>query len=188
MIRALTACLAAIVLSLAGCTTEQAETDRGFRSDTIAATADITAIDTSTREIILTTEDGRRIGVAAGPEVRNFDQLEVGDAVRITYTEAVAVEMASEADQGEPTKTVAGGRAVEGAKPGLTVGALSEQVVEFIVFDENSNLVAYVDARGTTQTAVVRPEMQDFAKARKQGDLVKVTIERALAVSIVPVS
>ena len=159
----------AFAVFLAACAMEPAGTDTGFRTETSVATAEIKSIDPATREIGLTTDEGEDIVIPASPEVRNFDQLEVGDTVRVTFTEAVAVKLAAESDRGEQSTSVATGRAVSGEKPGLTIGSVSEQVVEFVSFDEGSGDALFIDADGKAQMVSVPPEMRDFAKSRKKG-------------------
>lgn len=176
----------ALAALIAACTAETPNTDTGFRTETNVATAEIKSIDPDTREIGLTTEEGEDIVIPASPEVRNFDQLEVGDTVRVTFTEAVAVKLAAEADRGEQSKTVAAGRAVSGEKPGLTIGSVSEEVVEFVSFDEGTGDALFIDANGKARMVAVPPEMRDFAKSREKGDLIAASIERAFAIAIVP--
>lgn len=176
----------AIAALLAACASEPPTTDAAYCCDSRVATANITSIDASTREIGLTTEEGDDIVVPASPEVRNFDQLEVGDKVNITLTEAVAVKMASEAERGEQFSSVAAGRAVTGEKPGLSVGSLTEQVVEFISYDDATGTASFINADGVVQSVSVRPELREFAKARTKGELIAAAIERSFAISVVP--
>ena len=176
----------ALAALLAACAAEPEQKDAAYCCDTRSASAEITSIDDTTREIGLLTEDGEEITVPASDQVRNFDQLEVGDKVNFTLTEAVAVQMASEDERGQQFTSVATGRAVPGEKPGLAVGSLTEQVVEFISYDGATGTAMFINADGITQTVTVRPELREFAKARKKGDLIGATIERSFAISVVP--
>ena len=62
-------------------------------AQTIRTTATITAIDPATRAVTLKGENGREVGVTAGPEVANFAQMKVGDQVSVTYVEALMLEL-----------------------------------------------------------------------------------------------
>ena len=50
-------------------------------SRTVKLTATITAIDKATRDVTLKGPQGNDVTVTASPEVKNFDQLKVGDQV-----------------------------------------------------------------------------------------------------------
>ena len=61
-------------------------------------TATIKAIDSTKRLVTLTFEDGTVDTVAAGPEVRRFDELKVGDKVTFRYQESVLVQVRKPGD------------------------------------------------------------------------------------------
>ena len=54
-------------------------------AQTVEASATITAIDKATRGITLKSPQGDEMQGTAVPEVKNFDQLKVGDVVRVGY-------------------------------------------------------------------------------------------------------
>jgi hypothetical protein len=56
-------------------------------AQTIDVTATITAVDAASRAVRLKGPDGKEVSVIAGPEVKNFDQLQA------TYTEAAAISV-----------------------------------------------------------------------------------------------
>ena len=62
-------------------------------AQTVKVTATITAIDKATRDVTLKGPQGNEITVTAGPEVKNFDSLKVGDQVDIQYFEALTLEL-----------------------------------------------------------------------------------------------
>src|SRR5690242_10157244 len=61
-------------------------------SRTTTATATVTAVDASTRMVTVKGQDGAPITFQASDQVRNFDQIRVGDLVRVEYTESIAVD------------------------------------------------------------------------------------------------
>jgi len=61
--------------------------------ETVKATATITALDKATRDVTLKGPQGNQMTVTAGPEVKNFDQLKVGDQVDLQYIEAMTLEL-----------------------------------------------------------------------------------------------
>src|SRR4029434_96453 len=59
----------------------------------VDVTATISGIDAAKREITLKGPDGKEVTMVAGPEVKNFSQLKVGDKVDIQYVEALVLEL-----------------------------------------------------------------------------------------------
>ena len=51
------------------------------------------AIDPATRGLTLRGIDGKDVEVTAGPEVRNYDKLKVGDKVDMSYIERLDLEL-----------------------------------------------------------------------------------------------
>ena len=84
--------------------------------DTFTARAKISAIDAPRRKLTLTSRDGTEATVKAGPEVRNFDQLQVGDRVKVTIGEEVAVAFRKGGGAPGPDRSVALIAAPKGAK------------------------------------------------------------------------
>src|SRR5947207_5921272 len=61
--------------------------------ETMKVTATITAIDKATRDVTLKGPQGNEITVTAGPDVKKFDSLKVGDQVDVQYVEALTLEL-----------------------------------------------------------------------------------------------
>ena len=59
----------------------------------VDVTATISALDAAKREITLKGPDGKETTMVAGPEVKNYSQLKVGDKVDIQYVEALVLEL-----------------------------------------------------------------------------------------------
>src|ERR1035441_1447298 len=66
----------------------------GVVVQTYKETATVTDIDAADRKVTLVTPDGKKDTVKCGPDVVNFDQIHVGDQLKITVTEQLAVAMA----------------------------------------------------------------------------------------------
>src|SRR5947207_15192977 len=59
-------------------------------------TATVEAVDKSERTVTVKGDDGTRSTLDVPREVRNFDQIEVGDRVRATYIDAVVMARSEE--------------------------------------------------------------------------------------------
>ncbi|MCL5776925.1 hypothetical protein M1105_08000 [Limibaculum sp. FT325] len=154
------------------------------RESLITRRAVVETVDVEGRQVLLRGESGRMLSITAGPDVRNLAQLESGDVVKLQYYEAVAVKMADPSNPGDPTAVAVVERAPEGERPGGAVGKAVNLVVDFISYDPASSVATFSLPDGTVETAVVKPEMREFAAARKSGDRIDLTITRALAISI----
>ena len=58
---------------------------------TTKISATVTAIDKAQRKVTLKGPEGNSTVLAVGPDVRNFDQVKVGDHIQAVYTEAMAL-------------------------------------------------------------------------------------------------
>ena len=66
---------------------------KAVATSTTTASAVIVAIDATNRIVTLKTASGKTVEVVAGPEVKNFDQLKVGQKVKAGYSEALSLEL-----------------------------------------------------------------------------------------------
>ena len=182
--------LALGLLAVAGCQQghDGADVQGAAALDTVEATAVVTDIDPENRQVGLETDDGRQLTIIAGPEVRNFDQIDVGDTVKAVYTRAVAAFLAEAGDDAAGADVaVAGVRAEEGAKPAAAVGQEVRTVVEFLSFDASNNVVTFVPSDGFVRSVVVRKsEMQAFAKTLQPGDKVEIAFAEAVGIGVLP--
>jgi hypothetical protein len=160
-----------------------------YAESTVEATATITGVDPGTRMISFRTEDGEEFSVEAGPEVRNFEQIEPGDEVSVVYYQAVAAEVTDAPAGAIPTEpTIVGSsRAPLGEKPSGKVGMLYSAVVTVESVNTDSNTVKFTGPNGQVrELKVMRPEMQAFIADLEPGDRVQVTYGGSLAVAVTP--
>jgi len=157
-------------------------------SDSVEATATVVAVDTATRMVRLRGADGRSWAVLAGPDVRNFGQVKVGDLVKVRYTEAVAAEVVKPGTGVTSTAaTTALQRAEVGAQPGATGTVSLKGVVKVAALDTVNHTVDVSASDGTVRRIrVVDPKAQEFIRGLRVGDEVQLTFSEALAVSVEP--
>src|SRR5262249_48781075 len=75
---------------------------------TVKVTAQVVAIDKVTRTVTLKGPQGNTVEVVAGDEVKNFDQIKVGDMLVVAYAQALSLEL-------QKAKTGAGGITTQSA-------------------------------------------------------------------------
>lgn len=158
--------------------------ETAVRERTVEVTATVEAVNRDTREVMLRTANDRYVTATLGPDVRNFDRIETGDAVRVVFAESVVAEMAAVDASDEPTGTAVVARAPEGARPGALVGSEVTTVVTFQDLDPATGRVAFTTPDGLTHSLVLEPEMRDFARGLEPGDRVQVTYTEAVAVAV----
>jgi Cu/Ag efflux protein CusF len=149
---------------------------------TATVTATIKAIDSTNRLVTLTFEDGTVDTVTAGPEVRRFSELKVGDKVTFRYRESAVVQLRKPGDATPASSTTQGITRSAGAKPG---GTMAQQVtakvtVEAIDAAVPSITVKTDDGRHMTYHVEDKKNLEGV----KAGDRLDITLTRALMVSV----
>jgi len=153
-------------------------------TQTVDVSATITAIDKSSRTITLKGPKGDELKIEAGPEVKNFDQLKVGDVVDIRYRETLALELKKGGGM-KVEKTEKAGAV--GAKPGATpAGVVGRQVTvvgDVIKVDAATQTVTVKGPQRTVGLKVHDPEQ---FKLIAVGDQIQATYTEALALAVTP--
>ncbi len=151
---------------------------------TVKITATITAIDKATRDITLKGPHGNEVTITAGPQVKNFDQLKVGDQVNMQYVEALTLELKKGGGLVVARTEQAG---AVGAKPGQQpAGAVGRQVtIVANVVDVNA-ATQTVTLKGPQRTVELEiPDPEQFKRIAK-GDQVEATYTQAVAIAVEP--
>lgn len=153
-------------------------------AETVRATATITAIDKTTRDITLKGPQGNLLTVTAGPEVKNFDKLKVGDPVDLQYVEALTLELKKGGGMvvGR-TDTAGAAGAKAGATPAGIVGRQVTIVADVIATDPAKQTVTL---KGPQHTVTLRIADAEQFKRVAKGDQVEAKFTQALAVSVEP--
>lgn len=158
------------------------------------ATATVESVDQESRSLVLRNSAGDRMLVVAGPEVRNFEQIEVGDRVAATYQEAILAEVlpkGSQVDKGDkgdtPRSSVAKSRAEPGERPAGAVSASVSTDVVIESVDQSFDTVTFRRPDGIVRTVAVNdPKATQFIQSLKPGDEVRVTYTEAMAIAVTP--
>ncbi|HEX3141670.1 MAG TPA: hypothetical protein VHQ87_16560 [Rhizobacter sp.] len=150
----------------------------------VKVTATVEAIDQKTREVKLKSSNGKVMQLTAGPEVRNLDQVKVGDQVVVGYLESLSLTLKKDGKE-LPSATAAhdGARAASGARPGGAVAQQVEVTANVIAVDAATQTVTL---KGPNQTVDLKvPDAGQF-KLIKVGDQIHAVYTQALALSVEP--
>jgi len=151
-------------------------------------TATVTALEKEQRLLSLQGEGGRAATVYVGPDVRNFDQIKVGDHVVATYQEAIAAAV-TKPDQAvrKAEFDTASQVSKPGEAPRAEVAASMIATVVIDAVDASTNTLTFRRDDGMIRTVHVEDAgARKFIKGLKQGDQVTVTYTEALAISVKP--
>lgn len=153
-------------------------------AEAVRVSATVQAIDKATREVTLKGPDGNVFVVTAGPEVRNFDQVKVGDQVVARYVEALSLEL-KKATGGirERVEREGGARAPQGDKPGVIVGRQVTVVADVVGVNAARQTIRL---RGVKRTIDLKVRDPNQFKLVKVGDQVEATFTEAVALSVEP--
>jgi hypothetical protein len=186
---AVIALLSAIMVAAVGSARgqEAAGTTPGGAEGAIEATAlhvtaTVVAVDAAERSVSVVGPLGRTNTYTCGPAVRNFDQIKVGDKVKATYVESVAVA----ASPASAPASVGGGGAIavapKGAMPGVVMAKTTEITDKIEAIDTATRTVTLEGVMGHPKTVKAGPHV-DLA-ALKVGDNVRLRITQALAIRV----
>ena len=153
-------------------------------AQTVKITATITAIDATTRDVTLKGPQGREVVVTAGPEVRNFAQMKVGDKVDVEYAEALTLELKK--GGGMPvakTETAGAARAKPGEQPAGMVGRQVTVVADVVAVDKDKQMVTLKGPKQTVDLKVRDPKQLALIA---KGDQVEAVYTQAVAVVVSP--
>ena len=153
------------------------------QTEGIELTATIEAIDHDGRLVTLKDKDGNMQTIYAGPQVKRFDELKVGDTVTFRYYESVAYQVRKPGQpSGLPTTVDPKVVRSQGAKPGATIAQQKTATVTIKAIDEKVPSVTVLTEDG--RTASFRIDDKKNIKDVKAGDKVEITYTEAVMITV----
>lgn len=152
----------------------------------VTATAEVTGVDMRTRLVTLRGEDGALMQVVAGNEVRNLDQIAIGDLLRVRYKETLKASICPPGeDRRSPEAAIVASRAKRGATPGAAAGLAVTVRVRIESIDRERDIVVFSLSSGELRSRKVATEQgRHFVKGLKVGDIVQLDYTEAVALTI----
>jgi hypothetical protein len=151
--------------------------------DEISGTATVEAIDAPNFMVTLKLADGTVQTYAVDRAARNLDQVKVGDRVKATHVESVAlyVRKSNEKPTAGQVRTVQ--LAAKGSKPGIIVTKTTEITARAEAIDYAKRTVSLKGPRGNTVTYGVDKSVKNFRNVKVGDELVlRVTDVMAIVV------
>lgn len=158
---------------------------KGVAMQAARASAVVQSIDTANRTVTLKMANGHTNTVEAGPDVRNFDQIKVGDTLTVKYLEAFAIELKKDGKAPLGRSEVKSmERSEPGKKPGGTATREITAVGEVTNVDAAKKVVSVKNDKGTIIDLNIHDPEQ--LKLVKKGDQIQVTYTEAVAIEMTP--
>ena len=156
---------------------------KGVAVGTVKTSATIVQLDAATRSITLKRQDGKVVTTTMGEEVRNFEQLKVGDKVTAEYAQALALELRK---GGGGTPAITGEDALKrsdaGQKPGGKAVRPVAVLADVINVDAKKKTVSLKGPGGNIVDLLVEDPEQ--LKNIKKGDQVQALYTESLAIKV----
>jgi hypothetical protein len=149
--------------------------------------ATVEGVNPATRVLSLRGPSGQT-DVVVGDEVKNFNNIHVGDKVIVGYYQGLAVQLAQgDKKAKEPAASTFDYRAAPGQKPGAGAGASITSTVTILAINRDTHEVTFQSHDNSVHSIVVKsPNMVSYLKTLKPGDNVDITYTESLAVNVVP--
>lgn len=171
----------ALVLGLAGTGWAQKSVSE---SASAKVTATIQTIDSTNRAISLKTDDGHVETFTAGPEVKRFNELKVGDKVTFHYTESVAYDLRKPGEKSKTAGEAGSSSAGTGAKPSASFYKAQTATVTVDAVDPKVPSITVHTDDGTKITHQVKEENRKALDGVKPGDKIDISYTQTLAIDV----
>ncbi|MFC7337608.1 hypothetical protein ACFQY0_10505 [Haloferula chungangensis] len=160
--------------SLTGETETTVKTEHGVPggevTDVTTFKATVTGIDAAKRKVTLVSRDGKKLNFTAGPEVRNFDQINVGDQLTVSLTEKFILRMAKPGEKVEDKAYGTVDLPSVGDKPSLRMSDTYQSSAVISAINEKKRQVTLKFVDGSTEKYTVRDDLN--LAERKLGETV----------------
>lgn len=150
----------------------------------VEGSAVVTAIDKANRTFTVKRQNGDDVTIAAGPGLKGFDQLVVGDTVSVSYAESLTLELKKGGGMAV-AKTEAA--AMIPSKPGeAPAGAAGRQVTVVGDVIQVDPATQKITVKGPERTVSLKVHDPEQFKRIAVGDQIEATYTEALALSVTP--
>jgi len=173
----------AIVETVVAETSPEADKPAISATQKVLLTATVEAINHETREVSLRGPEGNVVDIVASEDIRNLNQVSVGDSLNIEYVQSMSIEVVAAVDAEAGIAVIAAeARSDEGEMPGVAAleAIVINAVVEEINLEENTFKLKGADGEVTEFTA---RDPENLKKA-VVGDLVVITLTKAVAITV----
>lgn len=155
----------------------------GAVTEAVQLQGKVKSINNKSRAVVVVGPNGNELLFNLSDEVRNFDQIKVGDLVTLTYAQALAMEL-RKTEKKELRTRVDGETVVPakpGEKPGVIVGKSVRVIADVVAVNPKAQTVTLRGPKRTVELSVQDPAI---LKSIKVGDQVEGLYVEAVAMSV----
>jgi hypothetical protein len=151
--------------------------------DGVVITAEVVGIDRVDRTLMLLGPAGNVVEIEVSHAARNFDQIEVGDQVKIEYYEAVALYLGKRGQKPDASAGLVAARSAKGDKPGGIVVEAVDVSATVQAIDRTKRTVTLKGPDGKSVTTRVDASVKAF-DTLQVGDTVHARYTEAIAIAV----
>ena len=162
------------------------EPGKGTVAEVVEVKATVEAIDRKKHHLTIKGPNGKVSSLEVGPDVRNFEQIKVGDRVAVRYAQALTLTLMKNGKKTRSrTETVDGDRSPAGGRPAGVVGQRIEVTADVVAVNRKARTVTL---HGPEHEVVLDVHDPEQLKLVKVGDQVHAVYTEAVALSVEPAS
>jgi len=140
--------------------------------DTVSVTGTVETIDKSRRAVNIKTADGKFVAVEVPASAKRFDELKVGDKLKVTYNNNVYARLKPAGEVAVDSAATASNMGKD-ARPGGAAAMVRTMTATIAEVDKSASSMTFVGANGWKYSRrVVDPKVFDQVKV---GDRVDIT-------------
>jgi hypothetical protein len=173
-----------IIAALALGAVKTVKAQQGVELGEVAVTtAEVVAIDRVDRNVTLKGPEGNVVTVEVSHAARNFDQIEIGDQVKVEYYEAVAIYLGKRGGKPGAVAGLITARVPEGEKPAGVAVETVDVSATVQAIDKKKRTVTLKGQDGKLVTTKVDKSVEAFDNL-KVGDSIHARFTEAIAISV----
>mgnify|MGYP001146788384 FL=1 len=152
--------------------------------ETVELQGIITAIDKNTRAVTIKGGSGNELTITAGPQVKNFRKIKVGDLVTLNYVAALGLELKKGGGRlRERIESEQSAAAKPGEKPSGGVLRTVKVIADVMAVNAAAGSITL---RGPQRSIDLTVKDKELLKDIRVGDQIAATYEEAVVVAITP--
>jgi hypothetical protein len=153
-------------------------------ADAIELQGTVTALDKNTRAVTILGASGKVITVTAGPQVKNFNKIKVGDLVTLTYVSALALDLKKGGGRlRERIESEQATAAKPGEKPSGSMSRTVKVIADVTAVDAGAGTITL---RGPQHSIDLAVKDKELLRDVRVGDQIFATYEELTVISITP--
>jgi hypothetical protein len=142
-----------------------------------------TSVDQKTRQVVIVGPNGNELKTTLGNEVKNFNQIKVGDIVTLTHVEILVADIKkpSKVEVRERIETEKAVTAKLGDKPAAAIERKLSIVADVTAIDEKKGTLT---VRGATRTLDIKVKDPKVLKGIKVGTQIETVVTEIIAIEV----